>query len=164
MNLFVIRHAIAEDRSHGTHDAERALTPRGRERFELAVRGMQRLGLEFDEVLHSPWRRARETAELLARVCSGEVRESEGLAAPPSPDLLAQLNDHPADGSLALVGHEPWVSELVAWLVTAEPERGVDYAMKKGAVAWLAGAPVPGGMALGGYFAPKTLRRAGRVG
>lgn len=163
MNLFVVRHAIAEDREPGTPDAERALTRRGRERFEVAVRGMQRLGLEFDEVLHSPLRRAVETAELLAPVSSGRVVACRWLAESPGPELLEELGRHAADGSLALVGHEPWVSELVAWLVTADREHGADFAMKKGAVAWLAGSPEPGGMALGGYFAPKILRRAGRA-
>ncbi|HVQ24975.1 MAG TPA: histidine phosphatase family protein, partial [Planctomycetota bacterium] len=65
MDLVVVRHAIAEERSADRPDDERALTPRGRRRMRLAVGGLRRLGLRFDLVLHSPLRRAEQTAELL---------------------------------------------------------------------------------------------------
>src|SRR5262245_28298361 len=63
MDLVVVRHAIAEERSAGLPDEERALTPRGRRRMRLAVDGLRRLKLRFDRVLHSPLKRAAQTAE-----------------------------------------------------------------------------------------------------
>ena len=68
MELFLIRHAIAVPGSMLLADADRPLTPKGRKRFSQAVLGLQHLKVRFDRLYHSPWRRAVETAELLAPV------------------------------------------------------------------------------------------------
>ena len=68
MELTLVRHAIAED---GADDAARPLSKRGRQRFEDVVQELDSLGVRFDRILHSPKRRAVETAELLAGLCEG---------------------------------------------------------------------------------------------
>ncbi|MBM3985145.1 MAG: phosphohistidine phosphatase, partial [Planctomycetes bacterium] len=65
LELLVVRHAIAGPAALGGRDAERELTQEGRQKFRLEVAGLQRLELRLDLVLHSPWRRAAQTAELL---------------------------------------------------------------------------------------------------
>jgi len=154
MHLYVIRHAIAVDRRPDLDDALRPLTEKGRLRFQAAVRGLERLGVGFDALLHSPWLRAAQTAELLMPLLRGELVATELLARGPSVELLDQL----PDGRVALVGHEPWVSDLVAWLATGDAGLGAAFAMKKGGVAWLEGAPEPGGMVLSGFWRPRSLR------
>ena len=71
MELFLIRHGIAAPGSAVLSDAERPLTPQGRERFAQAVMGLQRLGVRLDRLYHSPWLRAVETATLLRPVLDG---------------------------------------------------------------------------------------------
>lgn len=154
MQLFLIRHAIAEDPRSGLRDEARALTPEGRKRFEEEVRGLRHLGFSFERVLHSPLRRALETAELLVPLVEGELEVSALLAAPPGEELLASL----AGERLALVGHEPWLSELAGKLVGGT----AGLALKKGGVLVLEGEPRAGGMRLAQALAPATLRELGR--
>ena len=157
MELFVIRHAIAAPGSILLADAERPLTPQGRARFAQAVLGLQRLKLRFDRLYHSPWRRAAETAELLAPVLAGKAIDSPALARAPSQELLETL----VGERVALVGHEPWMGELVAWLVTGALSDGGAFAFKRGGLAWLEGAPQPGQMVLQAFLPPKVLRTLG---
>jgi phosphohistidine phosphatase len=157
MELFVIRHAIAVPGSMLLADVERPLTPQGRERFAQAVLGLQRLKIRFDRLYHSPWRRAAETAELLAPVLAGKAIDSPALARAPSQELLETL----VGERVALVGHEPWMGELVAWLTTGALSDGSAFAFKRGGVAWLEGPPQPGQMVLQAFLPPKVLRTLG---
>lgn len=154
MHLYVVRHAIAEPYGSGP-DAERRLTAEGRERFTRSVQGLGALGVALDRVLCSPLIRARETAELLGAVASAAPEVTDRLAAPPSTALLAEA----AKGGehVALVGHEPWMGELVSLLLVGTPH-GASVRMKKGAVCWLAGEPRPGGAQLIAHLPPRALR------
>ena len=157
MELFVIRHAIAVPGSMRLADADRPLSPKGRARFSQAVLGLQCLKVRFDRLYHSPWLRAVETAELLAPVLDGKAVDSAALARAPSQDLLDAL----VGERVALVGHEPWMGELVAWLTTGAPPHGSVFAFKRGGVAWLEGQPQPGRMVLRAFLPPKVLRELG---
>ena len=157
MELFVIRHAIAVPGSMLLADADRPLSPKGRARFSQAVLGLQCLKIRFDQLYHSPWLRAVETAELLAPVLAGQAVCSPALARAPSQELLEAL----VGARVALVGHEPWMGELVAWLTTGAPPDGSVFAFKRGGVAWLEGQPQPGRMVLQAFLPPKVLRELG---
>ena len=143
MDLFLIRHAIAEERRAGLPDAQRALTKKGRTRFEAIVQSLDRAGFRFDRVYHSPWLRAAQTAELLTPVTVGPLIATEGLAQSPDPDFFASL----AGEKVACVGHEPWMSDTVALLTTGTPN-GTWLRLKKGSVTWLRGPPTPASMQL----------------
>ncbi len=157
MELFVIRHGIAVPGSMLLADADRPLSPQGRKRFSQAVMGLQRLGLRCDRLYHSPWLRAVETAELLGPVLDGEMGSSPALACPPSQDLLDVL----VGERVALVGHQPWLGELVYWLIVGDQADGSGFAFKRGGVAWLEGQPKPGRMMLRAFLPPKVLRGLG---
>jgi phosphohistidine phosphatase len=161
MDLFVIRHAIAVDAEPGQDDASRELTDEGVRKFKQAVRGMKELGLTFDRVLTSPWERAVATAELLKSVVDGPTIETSLLTDKPRSELLALIAEttSPKDRrTTAVVGHEPWLSELVAWLAFSDTRHGEAIELKKGGMVWLAGTPVPGGMMLKAIVTPKFLR------
>jgi len=156
MDLFLVRHAIAVPQAEDLVDAARPLTDEGRKRFRQVARGLDRLGVRFDRVLHSPWTRAVETADLLARVLVGESAVEVGLAREPDAELAARL----AQGErVAAVGHEPWMSELMALLVTGSKAHAGRFAFKKGQVAWLSGEAKVRGMAVVASLPPKVLRR-----
>lgn len=160
MELLVIRHAIAVDRTEDVADADRPLTDRGRRRFREVVSGLRAVGLRVELVLSSPWLRAAQTAELLAPITLDHAapRASALLAAEPGPELIAELA---ATGAtrLAVVGHEPWLGELVASLTSGEPRHGEAVPLKKGGVAILEGAPTPGGMVLRALLPPWISRQ-----
>lgn len=154
MRLYVIRHAIAEPRTGKMKDEDRALTLRGRKRFQREVKALDRLGVRFDRLLTSPWTRAAETAEFLRPLLMGESARTDALTQPPSDALLDKL----AGESVAVIGHQPWLTELVAWLVFGSKEFGKAIDLKKGGVIVLEGVPAPGGMVLEQQLTPKVLR------
>lgn len=140
MNLYVIRHAIAVDA--GTpgfeDDSQRPLTEKGRKKMESIAVGLQSLGVELNLILASPYRRARETAEILAETFKMKDRLVLSDFLKPMSDideLLGDINEkYPVD-NLAVVGHEPFLSELVSTLLAGNTSLMVD--MKKGGVCSL---------------------------
>ena len=155
MELFLVRHAIAMDPGPGMADEARALTAEGRQKFSKVVSGLKSLEIGFDRIYYSPWLRALETAEMLHPLLDGESIASVHLAEPPSKALLNSL----AGDRVALVGHQPWLGELLSWLVLGSTEGGSRFRLKKGSVSHLAGEPVPGAMELCAMLPPATLRR-----
>ncbi len=158
MDIYIVRHAIAVPRGDESLDHARPLSDEGRERFGRAAKGLTKLGVDLDRALHSPWVRARQTAELLVERVGGERVETEALAKTPGPELLRQIEGD----VVALVGHEPWMGELIALLLLGDPASGQLFPLKKGAIAHLVGEPVPGGCALAALFPPKALRAIAR--
>jgi phosphohistidine phosphatase len=159
MQLFVIRHAAAEDLVGPGSDAERRLTEAGRRKLRRAVRGLRALGIQLDHVLTSPWARAAETARLLAPIARGAPIATTLLAQPPGPELLALIAN---GGEVAgVVGHAPWLSELAAWLAFGTPALAASLPIRKAGVVWLDGSPLPGGMRLRAALPPKLLRAIG---
>ena len=157
MNLFLVRHAIAEEAKPGQADADRELTDEGESRFHDVVKGLRALSWRFDRVLASPWRRAWQTAKLLEPVCDGDITETELLAQAPSKDLLALIAETPTK-TTAVVGHEPWLGVLASWLAFGDGRVGEAIMLKKGGVVWLEGPVVPGGMMLRAIVPPKVFR------
>ncbi len=162
MDLFVIRHAIAADAEPGQDDAARELTSEGSRKFRRAVQGLRELDWCFDRVLTSPWTRAVQTVELLKPIVEGPVTSTELLCDKPRPELFALIAETTAPQrkgyATAVVGHEPWLSELVAWLTFGDPHHSEAIQIKKGGVVWLNGTAVPGGMMLRALLTPKLLR------
>jgi phosphohistidine phosphatase len=154
VNLFVIRHAIAVERSDELADEARPLTAEGVARFRRVVHGLRRLGVQLDELRHSPWTRAVETADLLMPLVDGESVVDAGLARAPAADFLARLRGK----RVGVVGHEPWMGELIA-LLTQGSQGRPSFEMRKGGVAWLEGEPREGGMQLVALLPPRVLRR-----
>lgn len=166
MDLFLVRHAVAEENASQGCDERRALTPEGIKRFRREIPGLERMGVRFDRVMHSPLLRAQETAEILAPACDGELEVAHELATEPCEALLARIVSARVE-RLALVGHEPWMSQLLAWLVfgwkvyDSEAHAGL-FDFQKGGVAHVIGEPRPGAMKLAAFYPPSSLRKLAR--
>ncbi len=156
VQLYLIRHAIALEAEPGQSDDARPLSPEGIEKFKGVVRGLKQLEIALDHLYHSPKLRAVQTAELLVPLLNGETIVTPHLAEDPSPQLLKAITGQ----SVALVGHEPWLSDLCAWLLMGRMEGG-QFPFKKGGVALLEGTAKPGSMKLVGFWSPKVLRSLG---
>lgn len=123
-SIFLVRHAIAAERGEAwPEDAERPVTKRGAERMRQAARGLVALGVTFDVILTSPLVRAVETADILAaayRPAPG--RDVCPLLAPGTPParMAAGLEAWAGKRHVALVGHEPDLGQLAAWLIGAQ--------------------------------------------
>ena len=116
VDLLLLRHGIAVERHQGVDHPDRCLTPLGVERtFKVCCR-LRDLGLIADRLYSSPYRRARETAELAVKSgLAPEVELASGLEPGGDPWPLVQR----LQGSCLLVGHEPDLSQLAAVLTGA---------------------------------------------
>jgi phosphohistidine phosphatase len=159
MRLLIIRHAIAVPRgTPGIPDEERPLTPEGEARFREAAKGLAALVDRPDALLTSPWRRAKQTAALAAAAWGRvEPKETAALAGGSFEEQAAVLDRQPKNSTVAVVGHEPHVSELLARLLGSRADDRL--AFKKGGAALV---DVPGRLAEGGHLVwflpPKVLR------
>ena len=116
MRVLVIRHAHAALQGAGVPDAERPLTAEGEQRFRAAARGLARVVMP-DVLLTSPLRRARQTAAIAAAAWGGlEPTPVPALASGNLAEIFDTLEAYPPDATVALIGHEPTVSTLVAEL------------------------------------------------
>jgi phosphohistidine phosphatase len=121
--LYLVRHAIAAERGpRWPDDSRRPLTHRGRARMRDAIAGLTRLGVRPEVVLTSPLVRAAETAQLLLEGLdpAPSLAVSSALAPGQPSDAVARaLDPYGSTTALALVGHEPGLGELAAWLIGA---------------------------------------------
>ena len=121
--LYLVRHAIAAERgSEWPDDTKRPLTERGVSGFKEGVKGLRRLDVTIDEIFTSPLVRARQTAELLAAGVEGKppVKLLDALApGHTSSSIMANLAKVAKRRRIALVGHEPELGELAAYLIGA---------------------------------------------
>ena len=163
MTLLLIRHAAAVPRgTAGGRDRDRPLTRRGRERFRAAARGLVRIVDRPDVLLTSPLTRARATAEIAASAFRHLAPRIEPALAQESAEaVVAALRKHPREATIAIVGHEPALSRLLARFlgVTKGDER---LAFKKGGAALI---DLPKGPTAAGrlrwFVKPAILRSLG---
>src|SRR5262249_12819647 len=137
MEIWLLRHAAAEDRSSSGRDSDRTLTEDGHKRAREVARGLAALEPGIELVLTSPYARARQTAEPAARALKlgARLRETAALEPDRDPeDVLGEVRAEKA-GSVLLVGHEPHLRALLGRLVAGRP--GLTIPMKKASVARL---------------------------
>lgn len=158
--LYLVRHGIAADRGkEWPDDSKRPLTHKGIARLREVTAGLKELGVELDLILTSPLVRARQTADLLHHGLGGSTPlEETATLAPggPPPDLIELLRARKKAERVALVGHEPDLGQLAAFLIGAR----APLTFKKGGVCRIdfeKMPPVPPGHLV--WFAlPKMLR------
>jgi phosphohistidine phosphatase len=122
-SVFIVRHAIAAERGEKwPDDAKRPLTHDGAARMRSAAEGLAAMGVSLDVVITSPLVRAEQTADILVKCLGGEAKlvTAPALAPGGSPAAVAEAVGALAKGrNMAIVGHEPGLGELAAWLVGA---------------------------------------------
>jgi len=160
MKLYIFRHAIAEEHGGSGDDADRALTESGRAKMVRGTTGLRKLKVAPPLILSSPLRRARETAEILAEGLGGTIEEMAELAPgfdPPA--VLKAIGRFAAHDSVAIVGHQPGLGRLAAFMLTGS-ERGGTLDFKKGGVACFEFEPdsIGSGCSLQWMLTPRVLR------
>ncbi|OUL37083.1 phosphohistidine phosphatase SixA [Nostoc sp. T09] len=123
MELYLIRHGIAEERAAEIKDEERVLTKEGRQKTKKVAQRLVQLDLHFDLIVTSPLVRARQTAEILVEAgLSSQMEECHYLA--PGGNIKIWLKNwleprnYAQNTQIALVGHEPDLSqwaEILLW-------------------------------------------------
>ena len=137
MEIYILRHGIAEDGQAGQSDPERALTPEGRKKLRNVLRAAAKAGVAPSLILTSPYRRALETAQVAAEILhyNGELLRTKALEPGSDPRTVwEEIRVYKDEANILLAGHEPLFSRLTAYLLGC-PNLQVDF--KKGALACL---------------------------
>lgn len=141
MNLYILRHGIAVERGAPGFktDADRPLTPKGRRQLGPIAAAMKSMSLDFSLILSSPFLRARQTAEIVAKSLKLKNRLAFSDALTPDGDpkaLVRELNElKPVSENVLLVGHEPYLSRFIAHLISGGENIEIDF--KKGGLCKL---------------------------
>lgn len=134
MQIYLLRHGIAEDAKPGQPDAERPLTAEGRDKLRRVLKRARTADCDPSLILSSPYRRAMETAGLAAEVLAykGETVGTRALEPEASPyDAWEEIRNRKNERAILLSSHEPLMSSLVAFLLDS-PALHVE--MKKAAL------------------------------
>lgn len=138
-NIILWRHAQAEqaDFELGEQDNARQLTAKGQHQAKSMGRWLTQQLPKNTFLLSSPALRAVQTAEALhCKIqLDNALKPSASLA-----DVLNALTQYQHQKNILIVGHQPWLGELLAFLFeqsAANIANMQSISVKKGAVWWL---------------------------
>lgn len=118
--LTIVRHAHAEAQGREIEDFERRLDKRGRREAHAIAARARELGFVPDHLISSPADRAIETARELAKALDfplHRIRHDDRAYLAEREQLVAILRAAPpAAEHVLLVGHNPGLSRLAAWV------------------------------------------------
>jgi phosphohistidine phosphatase len=123
--LTLMRHAYAQWKDPQISDFDRPLNRRGTSEAEAMSRRLIELKLIPTILLSSTARRARQTADIVARelgVAARNMRTEESLYLAPAVDILRLVQaTGPRIPHLMIVGHNPGITEVANLLAPSHP-------------------------------------------
>lgn len=134
MEIYLLRHGIAENAAAGEPDSSRKLTAEGKEKTATVAKMARAAGVRPSSIISSPYDRAVETAHIAGRELGfeGKLITAPELVPHGEPENVWNvIRGRREDDSILLAGHEPLLSRLVAHLL-ASPALRVE--MKKSAL------------------------------
>ena len=138
-HIILWRHAQAEELFDGDDmvqtDMQRALTDKGQRQAADMATWLKPLLPKATLLQCSPALRAFQTAEALSYKININQALKPGASLNAVLACIAQTN---SCDSLVLVGHQPWLGQLAAYLLGLfEEGHAIELAIKKGAIWWL---------------------------
>jgi phosphohistidine phosphatase len=125
MELYLLRHGIAEDHAASGRDANRRLTEEGRDKLRRVLERAHEADARPSLILSSPLRRALETAEIAGHALGyeGKIVRTASLTPESSPHKIwDEIREHRDETAILLAGHEPLFSATVAYLLGSSHE------------------------------------------
>ena len=164
MKLLIIRHGPAGDanewEAEGRDDRIRPLTPKGKKEVRRAAKGLRALVPELDLLATSPLTRAVETADMVAEEYGCEAHVLDSLTPESRPDqLMSWLQEQPGSATVGVVGHEPHLTSLAAYLLIGRPAPFIELKKTGACLLELENPPRPGGGTLQWLLTTDALRR-----
>jgi phosphohistidine phosphatase len=119
MEIYILRHGIAEEPKAGAPDSERALTDTGREKLRAVLEQAHEAGVRPSLILTSPYKRAQQTAHMAAQVLRCNKIVEAGVLVPGSAPKAVwdAICAHRREPALLLAGHEPLLGMTVGYLL-----------------------------------------------
>jgi phosphohistidine phosphatase len=135
MEIYLLRHGIAESDSPTGRDSDRTLTEEGRAKLRHVLKIMADGGVSPELIISSPYVRAKQTAAIAKELlgCKNEMLFSDALVPEADPqDIWQEIRTvHRASDCILLASHEPLMGRCMGFLLGA-PDLLVDF--KKGAI------------------------------
>lgn len=122
MSLYLVQHGKSRPKQE---DPQQGLSSAGEEETARIAEVARVYGVEVAVIHHSTKKRAGQTARRFAHALSppGGIEEIAGLK--PMDDVKAMAETIKAGDNRMLVGHLPFMSRLVSWLITGDTEKPV---------------------------------------
>ena len=124
VDILLIRHAEALERSAPVEDAHRPLTERGRRKALKLGKQLRDIDVKLDAIVFSPYVRAVQTAELVATGLHFDEALDVAPELVPHSNAVAVIREvlipRAELETIALVGHEPLLGDLLRRLLRAE--------------------------------------------
>jgi phosphohistidine phosphatase len=121
MELFLFRHGEAGKRlQSGSKDFDRPLTSTGQKEVKSISISLKKLKINFDRIITSPLKRAHQTAVIVSNIFVMEDRVEDWDELKPEGnrlDLYKKLSQLKSDSSLLIIGHQPYLSEMIGNLI-----------------------------------------------
>lgn len=130
MDLFFMRHGVAESPERYADDGQRPLTEQGRRDQCRVAQVLLPLLDPLDHLLSSPLRRARQTADIVSDALQfgGQIEETSILAGDCTVGaVLDLLQGYARTARILCVGHEPHMSLLAAVFLDGEGRSAIAF-------------------------------------
>jgi phosphohistidine phosphatase len=132
MKILIIRHGIAQEREDFDlpNDDLRPLTSEGKKEFEKVSKYYKKLYPNIEDFFSSPLVRAIQTADILKKKFTKKYTIIEELRPECTPHELLKKLESTKKSFIAIIGHEPLLSQFIGYAVSGRNESIVD--LKKG--------------------------------
>jgi phosphohistidine phosphatase len=164
MRLFIVRHAIAEERGKKFYPRDdRPLTKDGIKKMKANAEGMRLFLPSSFTVVTSPLKRAFATAEIIASQNSDRavIAPDDALLPEDKPqDIIQVLKKYENHPTVVLVGHEPSLGKFLSFVLQ---QKSGSILIKKGSVICIDySTEQPNRSTLLFIIPPKILRMIGK--
>ncbi len=120
MNLYLIRHSIAEKPSPSKSDSNRELTSEGINLMMKGSKFLKNIAPDLELILSSPYSRAYQTAEIISKIYDNKVKliKENNLAAGCSTSTLIEVVRFYEEQNIVIIGHQPDISNHISNLTS----------------------------------------------
>ena len=115
-----MRHGEAGKKLATGRDFERSLTVAGQKEVAHIAKSLKDLGIKFDFILTSPLKRAHQTAAIVSKIFKNEKKMEDWNELKPEgnrPELYRKLTQFKQQSSVLIVGHEPYLSDMISEII-----------------------------------------------
>lgn len=129
MEVYLVRHGIAEDPVFGKDDSLRKLTSEGIERTTKVAKAFRRHFDSVDLILHSPYIRALETAKIFSlEFPEVELKSFCGITPDGEPlEVCDFLEKFSKLKRVMVVSHEPFLGFFASYLLTGNGNASIPF-------------------------------------
>ena len=122
MALYLVQHGKSLPKDQ---DPDQGLSEEGKAETELIAKTAREKGITVSQIKHSVKKRARQTAEILARALNPNQGVQEIIGIKPMDDVAEVASGlDPAENTM-LVGHLPFMERMTAFLIAGSIDKPI---------------------------------------